>query len=62
MNFKSFAAANPYVCSKTGLFVLGAAVWVAIGSHCLYAADVGPDPGNHSQPLLTPCLFHDVGS
>lgn len=62
MSFKSFFAANPYICSKVGLFVLDAAIGMGIGSRCLYAADVGPDPGNHSQLLLTLCLFHDAGS
>lgn len=60
MNFKSFPAANPYLCSMAGLFVPGAAILMGIGSHHIYTADVGPDPVNHFQLLLTLHLFHDA--
>lgn len=49
MNPKSFPAANPYVSPVAGVYVLGAAIMMVIDSHCIYAADVGPDPGNHLQ-------------
>lgn len=43
VNFRSFPAANPYPCALAGLFGLGAAILMGIGSHRIYTTDVGPD-------------------
>lgn len=40
VNFRSFPIANPYLCALAGLLVLAAAIWMGIGSHRIYAADV----------------------